>query len=79
MCVCVCVRERERERVCCLFISVCLLCLPTCLSVCLSVCESVQVIRVHLLSGRMSVYEDVPLVEFMRLVLTRMPGEGYRR
>ena len=24
-------------------------------------------------------FEDVPLVEFMYLVLTRMPGESYRR
>ena len=26
-----------------------------------------------------SVIEDVPLVEFMYLVFTRMPGESYRR
>ena len=26
-----------------------------------------------------NVYEDVPLVEFMYLVFTRMPGESYRR
>ena len=25
------------------------------------------------------IFEDVPLVEFMYLVLTRMPGESYRR
>ena len=26
-----------------------------------------------------SLFEDVPLVEFMYLVFTRMPGESYRR
>ena len=26
-----------------------------------------------------SILEDVPLVEFMYLVFTRMPGESYRR
>ena len=25
-----------------------------------------------------SVFEDVPLVEFMHLVFTRMPGDSYR-
>ena len=29
--------------------------------------------------GKESKFEDVPLVEFMYLVFTRMPGESYHR
>ena len=34
--------------------------------------------RVYMPLGA-SILEDVPLVEFMYLVFTRMPGESYRR
>ena len=35
--------------------------------------------KVHKLHQKYIIFEDVPLVEFMCLVFTRMPGESYRR
>ena len=35
--------------------------------------------HVYLLTYLLFFMEDVPLVEFMYLVFTRMPGESYRR
>ena len=51
------------------------------LMLCLSICLSVSLSLIFLLAlAYLSIYlEDVPLVEFMYLVFTRMPCESYRR
>ena len=93
MCVCVCVRACVLAcvRACacvCACVRACV-----CMSVCVCMCVCVRAYVVSIFCVYVScegVYfcffvllllllEDVPLVDFMYLVFTRMPGDSYRR